>query len=643
MKRLFCLFLFVFSLVVLPQQEAKKEIIKEFLKQSTTEKKLSFFYQLDQPFDFLTPEEWLQLNRELFHNPSTSITLPKGGDKLIKAYALIGLGETKDAEGELNQVPDSNDTILKYKLLTKAKYFNKLQLYDKQLETLEQLVNKGYRDDVPYYEIYESMGLYQKALEKFIIQEKPKIDPNNYDDLAHYYYKVGALLLKDNSLETAIPAFEKGIQNAKRFLNNLELPKSKVKTNEIQLIEHKCQLGIGIAQLQMGQFDNGITRLNTTIDQLDAQWSNPNLTAQARLILANGYHKTNNFELCTKTLEGVELDLLSNQDKIGFIDLKMTLTPTSSVETFRELYQQKIRLLEENLSNKTKLLDGQIGQIVGNAELENSRKVLDELKASNQKIREEIKAKDERIYQGIVTFILTLLAFVAVITAFAKSLKNTNVIKRQNAIIADALKEKDSLLKEIHHRVKNNLQMVSSLLSLQSRNTKSKEAIAALEEGKSRVQAMALIHQKLYQNEDLSVVEMQGYVESLINSIQSVYKKGGHDIDIHVNAQGIELDIDRAIPFGLILNELVSNSFKYAFPHGEQNAEIHIRFWKDKKEDRGGYFEYADNGVGMPQDADDNLHQSMGLRLISRLVNQLQAKLGIDKKGPGVRFWFYYK
>ena len=183
--------------------------------------------------------------------------------------------------------------------------------------------------------------------------------------------------------------------------------------------------------------------------------------------------------------------------------------------------------------------------------------------------------------------------------------------------------------------------MVSSLLSLQTKNTRSKAAIAALEEGKSRVKAMALIHQKLYQNDDLSVIEMQGYIESLINSVQSVYKKGGHSINITIDAEGVELDIDRAIPFGLILNELVSNSFKYAFPDDDSNGKIYIHLRKINGQE--GFFEYTDNGIGLPDDTEERANSSMGIRLMNRLANQLQTNLNTDKTSKGVRFWFNFK
>ena len=218
---------------------------------------------------------------------------------------------------------------------------------------------------------------------------------------------------------------------------------------------------------------------------------------------------------------------------------------------------------------------------MANEDLENSQRLIDEQKKINEQARSEMREKDEQINFVFISLIFTLMGFAGLVYAYLKSIKNQRLIAEQKHIIENALVEKDSLLKEIHHRVKNNLQMVSSLLSLQTKNTRSKAAIVALEEGKSRVKAMALIHQKLYQNDDLSVIEMQGYIESLINSVQSVYKKGGHNISITIDAEGTELDIDRAIPFGLILNELVSNSFKYAFPENDENGKIYIHLSKN--------------------------------------------------------------
>ena len=180
--------------------------------------------------------------------------------------------------------------------------------------------------------------------------------------------------------------------------------------------------------------------------------------------------------------------------------------------------------------------------------------------------------------------------------------------------------------------------MVSSLLSIQTKNTRSKSAINALEEGKSRVKAMALIHQKLYQNEDLSVIKMQEYIESLSASIQSVYKKRGFKITMHIKAHSAELDVDRAIPIGLILNELISNSFKYGF-EGEKTGNIYIQL---KEENGHFFFDYKDDGIGLPEGFNVESSGSMGLNLIRRLANQLRSILNVDTDVEGVHFWFVF-
>ena len=142
----------------------------------------------------------------------------------------------------------------------------------------------------------------------------------------------------------------------------------------------------------------------------------------------------------------------------------------------------------------------------------------------------------------------------------------------QNTIVFEALKEKDFLLREIHHRVKNNLQVISSLLSLQARQIGDKNIQKAINEGRSRVRSMALIHQNLYQNENLTGVSVERYLSNLLSELFDTYKVDSDKITLHFNIQDIDLDVDTMVPFGLILNELISNCLKHAFP----NMIIHI-------------------------------------------------------------------
>ena len=149
-------------------------------------------------------------------------------------------------------------------------------------------------------------------------------------------------------------------------------------------------------------------------------------------------------------------------------------------------------------------------------------------------------------------------------------------VENQNKIIEAALKEKEALLREIHHRVKNNLQVISSILNMQSRSTSNPDMLSAIQEGQSRVKAMALIHQKLYQSEKLSGIDFREYAEELIEHLSSVFQGSSvNGIKRTITSSDIKLDIDLAIPIGLILNELISNAYKYAF-NGLDGGEISV-------------------------------------------------------------------
>lgn len=251
----------------------------------------------------------------------------------------------------------------------------------------------------------------------------------------------------------------------------------------------------------------------------------------------------------------------------------------------------------------------------------------------------QIQAQDSPSPLVLISLMVALLCCTGLVYAYLKHIKSQRLVTQQKRVIESACNEKDVLLKEVHHRVKNNLQILSSLLSLQIKNTANTSVIEALKEGKSRVKAMALIHEQLYQRHDLSVIAMQDYIKSLATNLRAEYKKGKHPIRITIDAEGTEVDLDQAIPLGLILNELLSNAFKYAFPNPEEKGEIYIHLQKGGKQH---HFEYTDNGVGLPKDIETRIDAAMGIRLMNRLVQQLHSQLHLDKTTRGVRFWFTF-
>jgi two-component sensor histidine kinase len=206
--------------------------------------------------------------------------------------------------------------------------------------------------------------------------------------------------------------------------------------------------------------------------------------------------------------------------------------------------------------------------------------------------------------------------------------------KAKNRIVQKSLKEKNLLLREIHHRVKNNLQLISSLINLQARRIDDEKILAILHEGRSRVKAMALIHQKLYQSHDIATLKMQSYFEELVKFLENVMKKARIEIKKSINAHGLALDIDTVIPIGLIVNELVSNVFKYAF-EGKESGNISIELTSNKS---GKYtLMVSDDGKGLPSDFNQAKSKSLGLRLVHNLAGQLNGTVQVDSES-GTKF-----
>jgi two-component sensor histidine kinase len=193
--------------------------------------------------------------------------------------------------------------------------------------------------------------------------------------------------------------------------------------------------------------------------------------------------------------------------------------------------------------------------------------------------------------------------------------------------------EKVILLKEIHHRVKNNLQIIASLLNLQSRYITDESTLAAIRESQNRVKAMALVHEKLYRAEDIAHISLQEYIRFLGTGLFQFYGARIRGIQFMLEIHDVNVDIDAAIPIGLILNELISNSLKYAFPEGK-TGEVFISV---KKEGHTLNVLFRDNGIGIPADLNWKDTQSLGLRLVTTLADQMNGTVELDRSN-GTQF-----
>jgi two-component sensor histidine kinase len=197
-----------------------------------------------------------------------------------------------------------------------------------------------------------------------------------------------------------------------------------------------------------------------------------------------------------------------------------------------------------------------------------------------------------------------------------------------------SLREKEHLLKEIHHRVKNNLQIVSSLLNLQSENITDEKYLGLIKESQNRINSMALVHEMLYKSKDLSKIELKQYIEKLCSSVNMSYSSPEKEIVFSYNIEaGIFLEIDMMIPIGLMLNEILSNSYKYAFPEKDKGV-ITIELSSENEKIKMVVF---DNGIGLKKNFDIKKTGSLGMQLVQMLGEQIDAAVAVSSD-KGTRF-----
>lgn len=207
-------------------------------------------------------------------------------------------------------------------------------------------------------------------------------------------------------------------------------------------------------------------------------------------------------------------------------------------------------------------------------------------------------------------------------------LNSRDITERKQAEqqIQASLKEKEVLLKEIHHRVKNNLQIISSLLNLQSGYINDRQALESFKESQSRIKSIALLHEKLYQSKNLSQINFAEYVQRLAVNLFRAYDVNSSAVSLKIHAEDILMGVDAAIPCGLIINELVSNCIKHAFPAGT-SGEICILLRRVPNQDNKLILTVRDNGVGFPKHINFRNPESLGLQLVNTLAAQLKGNV----------------
>jgi len=291
--------------------------------------------------------------------------------------------------------------------------------------------------------------------------------------------------------------------------------------------------------------------------------------------------------------------------------LKQANDSLAKNETRQRILQEKLRYDSLQQAERTRTYRNDILQ--KQTEVESSRKIM---------------------YLVIAALALALLLAIAFYRNYRNTKKANRIIAQQQQeteekkrIIETSLTEKETLLKEIHHRVKNNLQIISSLLSLQANRTDDEHLKRIMNEAKNRIGSMALIHQKIYQSGNLSSVDFQAYIEQMAQSIDANFNHEKKSIAQHIDTHGISLDIDTSIPLGLIINELLTNSYKYAFA-GRSSGTLSISLKEKNAEELE--LHVSDDGQGLPPGFDPSSLNSLGVKLVKGLASQIKGTVRFE-------------
>ncbi len=504
---------------------------------------------------------------------------------MVKANLYSDKGDfaksTEAASKSLRLSEELNDTVGMMSAGSKLGYlhseignFDEALEYHNRSNRLALLTDDSIQTSISYTNIalvYEKRKMLDSALVAYT--KAYTIDENMDDDYAKVLsrYNMGNVLSKMGNNEAAEPYALACISLA----DSIDIPSLRMASRWL-LVD---------LQLDKGEVDAAIATLDSLGEKLDHDLG---LKEQMELfgMRARAYGQKGDFE-----------------------------TAFDHHQTFKELSDSLLGLESRS----------QINELEVRYQSEKQKQQIAFLDLENKTSQELIKQKDRTILIGAIGLVLITIFSIILFLLIRKNL-------RQQKALSKALADKDLLLREIHHRVKNNLQIVSSLLSLQGRSTDDETALKAINAGKSRVRSMALIHQSLYQRENLTGVNVQEYMRKLCSELFHTYNIDEDQVSLKLNIDPLELDVDTLVPLGLIVNELITNALKYAFPE-DRSGTLSISLTNPGKI---LLLEIVDDGVGY--DEDKIRSGTFGRKLVQSLVKQLEGILSIESnEGTKIR------
>lgn len=460
--------------------------------------------------------------------------------------------------------------------------------------------------------LYHSLKDFEQAIRYYTESYELLMELNDHSSAAVVIGNIGEMYMKQENLDQALEYLNASLE----LKENVGVPIRSIAST---------LFNIGRVHMRMGKWDTAMEEFNQALDVFEQERHQEGLI-EAYIERGLLFLKLNQPD---KARQDCEIGLNLAKDRAHVANkskacecLYLVHRQNGDAHTALEYYEEHIQL-RDSLFNSENIK--QLAQLEMNYEFDREREI--------QRLESEVKLREhQRVTWLLIGGILFSLIISGLLFNMFRLHKRSNrILSEKNEQVSKALGEKEILLKEIHHRVKNNLQVISSLLSLQSRQLESPQARDAIQSGRNRVRSMALIHQKLYQDEDLVGVDLEEYIDNLTDSLVKSYQSSTVNVEVNTDIDPIKMDVDTIIPIGLILNELISNSFKYAFD-ADKGGTLEIVL---KKQPGAIHLKVSDNGRGLPDHFAIESTKSLGYRLIKAFTDKLRATLTVGHSPAG--------
>jgi two-component sensor histidine kinase len=483
--------------------------------------------------------------------------------------------------------------------------------------------------------IYLSNGDHAKAMEHYRKNLSIQKEINDKKGMAYSYLNIGNLLFKKGDKGSELPdtvkaldCFQKSLelfeevpykQGIAKALNNIGILYQLAGIPGCSGSKEECAKKSQLAAVE--NFQKSL--------KISVEISNKEGIASALNYIADSYYRQNKLK---------EATLYANRGMAISRELGSPLLIKTAANLLVTLYEKQqepgpaLEMYKLYIRMRDSITNTENQKALIHSEFQNEfdkKAVADSLKLAKDKEVYTLQIgndKKQKMYLYVLIFLSLIFVFF-IYNRFRLSTRQKKEIELQNKIILRSLGEKEILLKEIHHRVKNNLQVISSLLGLQSESIEDSALKSLFSESKNKINTISLIHQKLYQSNNLAEIDMQDYFSSLYNYIVPLFGNSQRDIRFHLTTSDIKFDVDTSVPLGLIFNELITNSLKYAFVNSTTGT---ITVVLAKLNDGIYSFSVQDNGQGFSERV--KRPQALGLNLVGMLVTQLNGEYAVDSQ-----------